>query len=101
MRAHSHWIVAQWSKLGDTSKLCFLAAVSFAAFGGAGSTINCFLSWETDIHAFYWISVFYTSLGIVEQWSPSRPDGRRVIIPFPEEVNLEKAAPPHSKRNVA
>lgn len=101
MRAHPQWIVALWSKLGDTSKLCFLAAASFAAFGTAGAATKFFFSWETDIHAFYWISVFYTSLGIVEQWSPSRPDGRRAIIPLHEDVNHEEVASPHSKRNVA
>jgi hypothetical protein len=101
MRAHFQWIVAQWSKLGDTSKLCFLAATSFAAFGAAGTATKYFLSWETDIHAFYWISVFYTSLGIVEQWNPSRPDGRHVIIPFREDVTLEDVSSNHSKRNAA
>lgn len=101
MRAYVQRIVTQWSKLGDTSKLCFSAAASFAAFGTIGVVMTHLLSWQTDIDAFFWISVFYTSLGLVEQWSPSRPDGRRVIIPMHRDDALDDEASTSSERSVA
>lgn len=101
MRAQFQWIVIQWSKLGDPSKLCFSAATSFAAFGTVGAVMNHLLSWPTDIDAFFWISIFYTSLGLVEQWSPSRPDGRRVIIPIHRDDTLDDKDSTNSERSAA
>lgn len=101
MRAYFQWIVAQWSKLADTSKLCFLAAVSFAGFGTAGAVFTHLMSWPTDANAFFWISIFYTSLGLVEHWSPSRPDGRRVIIPAYENETLNNKDATSCERNAA
>lgn len=101
MRTHFQRIVTQWSKLGDTSKLCFLAAASFAAFGTVGATMKQLLSWPTDIDAFFWISIFYTSLGAVEHWSPSRPDGRRIVIPIHRDDALGDEDSTNSERSAA